>query len=432
MPERFAVIGHPISHSLSPQLYQFFMNEAHIDGKCFRATGYHLSKVLNMMHDLDIHHFNVTHPFKQSMRDHLSSVSPEASQIGAVNTVIEGPQNRLSGFNTDHSGIRLSVLSRFRSLKGVRALIVGAGGAARAAAFALCEAGAEVSLTNRNHERGLSVAKDFSVSFHPLNSIESVLSSVDVLVWTIPGYPPAVRLPLGTNQLVLDANYKEIPEKHYFGNAERMDGLNWLIHQGWQSFCVFSERKTEINAFSLKRALTFLQQNRNSTVPRHIALVGFMGAGKRTIGKKLAERIGWNFLDTDAMCEEAAGKTISAIFRDDGENAFRCLERQQVEKTLKSKDTVIALGGGALMTPGILQMLSRNTFTIWLYQPQKVIEKRCSESFHRPLFTPGAIKNLMTERTPSYLSACDLIVESEGSSEAETTGFLASEFSFLS
>lgn len=432
IPERFAVIGRPVSHSLSPQLYQFFMNEAHIEGKCFRATGLHLPKILKMLHELDIHHFNVTHPYKQSIRDHLSSVSPEAGRVGAVNAVIEDSQTGLSGFNTDHSGIRLTLSSRFRSLKGVRVLIVGAGGAARAAAFALCEAGADVSLTNRNHERGFLVASDFSLQFHSLSSVASVLSSVDVVIWTIPGHPPGIRLPLFSNQLVLDANYKAVPEKNYFGSAKRIDGLNWLIHQGWKSYCAFSGRNSDVDAFSLNKAVSFLQGSRSFTVPRRIVLVGFMGSGKTTIGKQLADRMGWDFLDTDTMCEEAAGKTIPAIFRDNGEDMFRCLEQEQVEKSLQTEDTVIALGGGALMTPGIPHLLQRNSFTIWLYQRQSIIEKRCSESSHRPLFSPGSFKNLMNDRAPSYLSVSDLIIEPEGGSEAEVTAFLASEVSFLS
>ncbi len=431
-PERFAVIGHPVSHSLSPQLYHFFMNEFGVNGKCFRATGLHLSNILKMLHELDISHFNITRPYKESIREHLDSLSSEAMQIGAVNTVMKDLQKGFVGGNTDHAGVRLSLLSRFSGLKGVRALVFGAGGAARAAVFALCEAGADVQLTNRNQERGQMLAKDFSLQFLSLNNISSALSSIDIVIWTIPGYPPGIRLPLLANQLVLDANYKSLPKKNYFGEAHRLDGLNWLIHQGYQSYCAFSGQNLNIKGFSLNRARAFLQEDRGLATHRRIVLVGFMGAGKTSIGKRLAARMGWDFLDTDTMCEEAAGKTIPVIFQNDGEERFRTLEREQIKKTLKSKDIVIALGGGALMTPGIPQMLNGNTFIIWLYQPQDIIEKRCSESTQRPLFNLETFKNLMNSRAPSYLFSSDLIMDSTGGSEAEISDFLASEFSFLS
>ncbi|NOY23866.1 MAG: hypothetical protein GXO70_10210 [Acidobacteria bacterium] len=430
--ERFAVIGHPVSHSLSPQLHQFFMNESGVKGKCFRATGLHLPNILKMLHELDISHFNVTHPYKESIREHLDSLSSEALQIGAVNTVMDGPQKGLVGGNTDHAGVRLSLSSRFPNLKNIRVLVVGAGGAARAAVFTLCEAGADVQLTNRNQERGRLLAEDFSLQFLPLSNISSALSSIDIVIWTIPGYPPGIRIPLSSNQVVLDANYKSVPEKNYFGDAQRLDGLNWLIHQGYQSYRTFFGQSLNIEGLSLNRVRAFLQGNRNFEALQRIVLIGFMGTGKTSIGKRLAVRMGWDFLDTDAMCEEAAGKTIPAIFHNDGEERFRTLEQEQVKKSLQSKDTIIALGGGALMTPGIPQMLNGNTFTIWLYQPKDIIEKRCSESTQRPLFDPGTFKNLMNDRVPSYLFSSDLIMNSTGGSETEICTFLASEFSFLS
>jgi shikimate 5-dehydrogenase/shikimate kinase len=429
--ERLAVIGHPVSHSLSPQLYQFMMTELGIEGKCFRATGLRLPKVLKMLHELKIQYFNVTHPYKEKVQEHLTSMSLEAQKIGAVNSIIEDTERGWIGHNTDHAGVLLSLLARFQILKGSRVLIAGAGGAAKAAAFSLCRAGAVIFFTNRNPARGEQIAKDFFSCFHPLGELSSLLSSIDIVIWTIPGYPPFIDLPLQSNQVVLDANYKAEPPQNYFGKAERLDGLNWLIYQGWQSLCSFFGRNFEVDSQFFNRSISFLQASRELKSPRRVVLLGFMGAGKTTVGRQLSARMEWDFLDVDDMCEEAAGKSISEIFQDYGEETFRRLEKEQIEKSLHSKDTIIALGGGALMTPGISQMLKDNAFTIWLYQPQETIKKRCALSSQRPLFDLASFKKRMVEREPSYLLASDLIIDSEGGSVEETADFLIPEFSFL-
>jgi len=83
------------------------------------------------------------------------------------------------------------------------------------------------------------------------------------------------------------------------------------------------------------------------------------------------------------------------------------------------------------MTPGISQMLKGNAFTIWLYQPQEIIEKRCTLSSQRPLFDLASFTRQMVEREPSYLHASDLIIDSEGGSVEEIADFLIPEFPFL-
>lgn len=430
MPDKFAVIGHPVSHSLTPRLYQYFMNESDVDGQCFRATGLQLEKIFKMLHELNIRHYNVTHPYKRAIQDHLLALSPEARQIGAVNTVMENPGRGLSGHNTDYLGVIHSLQARFPALNGTRVLIAGAGGAARAAAFSLCQAGADITITNRSQDKGKQMASDFSCNFHPLNEVSSLLPSFRIFIWTIPGYPSSIHFQLEPHQVVLDANYKAEPPEDYFGNGERLDGLNWLIYQGWHSFCTFLGRNAGVDGFSLKRARSFLRPYREDSIPRRIVLVGFMGAGKTVIGRKLSRRMGWDFLDTDEICERVAGKSVQTIFREDGEESFRRLEKNMVTQALQNENTIISIGGGALMTPGTQCMINKNAFTIWLYQPPEIIAERCSVSNQRPLFDPTSFKNLMVDRNPSYLRASDLIVESSGGSIEDIVHFLVREFQF--
>ncbi|NOZ12816.1 MAG: hypothetical protein GXO69_04095 [Acidobacteria bacterium] len=429
----FAVIGHPVSHSLSPELFRAFADETGITGGSYiRAGGYQLSGLLAMLKELNVCGFNVTKPYKESIIPQLSSLTPDARGIGAVNTVtLNGAGKILTGSNTDCSGVLQPLISgRTMTLMGKTVLVAGAGGSARAAVFSLKKAGASVHITNRNPGRGHTVSRLFSVPFHPLKEISSALSGFDILIWTIPAYPPGLKLELHSHQLVLDANYRISPDSSYFGQAKRLDGLHWLVHQGWKSFCAFTgnEPSKLFPDFAVIR-------NRLNTVmrpaPGIIALTGFMGAGKSTIGRALAAGLGWDFFDTDKMCENKAGKSIEKMFIENGEREFRKLETEQTLKALSGRKRVIALGGGAVCTPEITRELQKSAFTVWLYQPPEVIEKRCSTHRGRPLFSTESFRKMLRTRTPAYISASNLIMDSTGASIGEFTSHLLSEFSFF-
>jgi shikimate kinase len=94
---------------------------------------------------------------------------------------------------------------------------------------------------------------------------------------------------------------------------------------------------------------------------RNIALIGFMGAGKSTLAGRLAERLGWQAADSDAEIEREAGKPVARVFAEDGEAAFRELERVEVTRALAEERGVVALGGGAPVQPGAAELLEGHT-----------------------------------------------------------------------
>src|SRR5262245_66535536 len=87
------------------------------------------------------------------------------------------------------------------------------------------------------------------------------------------------------------------------------------------------------------------------TPTRRVILAGFMGTGKTEVGRRLARSLGWTFVDTDALVESAAGRSISAVFADEGEAAFRAREREAVARACAMTAAVVAVGGGALRDP---------------------------------------------------------------------------------
>ena len=120
-----------------------------------------------------------------------------------------------------------------------------------------------------------------------------------------------------------------------------------------------------------------------------IYLVGFMAAGKTTIGRVLAERLGWHFVDLDEEIEAAEKLSIAQIFETRGEDEFRRLERAALRARVKTiecgRPTVLALGGGAFVAPANYDLIENNGITIWLDCPFEVVRRRVEQTSHRPL-----------------------------------------------
>lgn len=155
---------------------------------------------------------------------------------------------------------------------------------------------------------------------------------------------------------------------------------------------------------------------------RAIVLVGLMGAGKTTVGRRLASRLGLDFVDADAEIEKAAGESIPEIFKLRGEQVFREGERRVIARLLDDGPQVLATGGGAFMDPQTRAEIAEKGISVWLKADIDVLMKRVSKRSNRPLLKTAdpraTMEKLMDERYPVYAGA-DITVESrEGPHEA--------------
>ena len=162
---------------------------------------------------------------------------------------------------------------------------------------------------------------------------------------------------------------------------------------------------------------------------RPIVLVGLMGAGKSTVGRRLARLLGLPFIDTDAAIEDAAGYTAAEVFERYGEADFRDGERRLVARLVDGEVRVIATGGGVFADSRTRQLLNDRAITIWLDAPVDVLADRTSRRDTRPLLRnddpKGTLERLSKERGPSYAEAHIRVTSGDGAHSDVVESILA-------
>ena len=161
--------------------------------------------------------------------------------------------------------------------------------------------------------------------------------------------------------------------------------------------------------------------------PNNIVLVGFMGTGKTSVGRRLASQLRMRYVDTDDIIERDSGRRIAHIFEEDGEPAFRDLESEAVLKASQLYNHVISTGGGVVLRASNMEALKQNGIIFCLTATPEEIYRRVRHQTHRPLLqTPDAlakIRSMLEERHPYYAEA-DYKVRTTGRSFREITGYI--------
>ncbi len=155
---------------------------------------------------------------------------------------------------------------------------------------------------------------------------------------------------------------------------------------------------------------------------QNLTLVGFMGAGKSSVGRFAADALHFTFLDTDHVIESRAGKSITEIFAELGEPAFRALEHKLVLELERRSRTVIATGGGLPVNPENMASLKSHSLVICLWASPEALYERVRAHDHRPLLKEGEplerIRSLLAARAPFYKEA-DVLINTEMRSTRE-------------
>ena len=442
----FALIGHPLGHSLSPEIHRAVMASAGIDGtyRLLDIPPDELpARLPALLEELD--GFNVPIPHKKAVIPFLAELSPSARRCGAVNTVCRG-----TGHNTDVAGFLAAGLP----LAGARVLLLGTGGVAAMMAAECLAAGADaLAVASREPGRAEAFLADLrtrcpgsscrlAALCGPDAAAAAAAEATVLLNGTPVGmWPHAGGLPIAPDALhpglsVFDPVYCPTPTRlvlnaRYRG-ARAVGGLTMLVRQAVAAQEIWNPGIALDPGAIAARLLPDLAAALWRKNAVKLLLTGFMAAGKTTVGRALAQRLGLPFTDLDAAVVEAAGRPIPAIFADSGEDAFRALERETARRVLTAPGSAVVASGGGFPTFAENRALVRQTNTLVLHidAPFETLWARLAGRRGRPLARSRPDTAALYERrAPVYRAFCDFSAETaNGPVPAATTARVVSAF----
>lgn len=414
-----AIAGRPVLHSRSPELCANILSSLGMTGSYTRILAGSGAEALELGARMGLQVLQLTSPFKEVALPLLREAAPEVHRTGAVNTVLLGRGWR--GHNTDVQGV--AAMIREVGLRRGPVAILGAGGAARAAVVALTDAGiGDITLVNRTPSRARRAAGQLGCYWAPLTEVSEVLGTARAVFCCVPGgVLPQELCELGQGPW-LDASYTA-PERQQACQARGrafLDGRTWLIAQAMEAMRLLTGQTVSAEQSSE------LLSSPPPSQPTHWALTGLMGAGKSTLAPLLAQALELPVVDTDQEVERRAGQGISSLWEAQGEAAFRRLEAQVVQDSLRGAPGVVALGGGALLDPDSRRLAAQQAVTAWLWCDPAVAAERI-RSTDRPLLARQGMAELLEERALSYTLAADLVVDATGRTPHELAALLLQE-----
>jgi shikimate dehydrogenase len=416
---KYGLIGEHLPHSFSKEIH------ARIADYTYELHEIEKGKLDDFMKAKDFIAINVTIPYKKDVIPYLTQIDEKAKKIGAVNTIVNRG-GELFGYNTDFFGMCALIQRIGLDFKNKKVAVLGTGGTSNTA-VAVCEAlGArETVVVGRT-------AKNGAVSYEDLYRDHT---DTDILINTTPcgmypypdgnehiagtpvdlsrfprlkGVADAVYNPLRTN-FVMDASERGLPAE---------GGLYMLVAQAVAAAEKFMDRAVD-------PAITDRIFREIRASKENIVLSGMPGSGKSTVGKHLAEALNRKFIDTDEEIVKRAGKEITEIFAEIGNEGFRKLEAEVIAcVSRENQGAVIATGGGAILRDDNVRALKRNGKIYFLNRPLENIVPTAD----RPLaLDRAALEARFRERYARYLSTCDKEIKT-AESVSETANMISEDF----
>lgn len=398
---QYGLIGEKLGHSFSAEIHQKLKSNPYT--LCELAE----DEIPAFFVAKDFCAINVTIPYKTTVMPYLSHISEQAYAIGAVNTVVNRG-GELWGYNTDFFGMQALLAHAGITVKDKKVAILGTGGTSKTAHAVAEFLGAKEILTVSRR------AGDDVVTYAELTEAHT---DVQVIINTTPVgmYPNADGCPVSLSAFdrlegVIDAIYNPLRTKLVLeaqGKGIKAEGgLYMLVAQAVRASeffldCAYDTQTTE----NIYRDL--LQKTEN------IVLSGMPGAGKSTVGKRLAEVLKRDFFDLDEEIVRVAGCPISDIFANEGEAAFRNLETRVLSEVLShKKNIVLATGGGAILRDENVDLLHRNGKIYFIDRPLAAL----LPTPDRPLASSAEdIRRRYEERYARYCATADCRIDGDGS-----------------
>lgn len=431
--KKYYLLGEKLSHSYSAVIHSFF-------GLDYSLRELLPEKLSEFVKSRKFDGLNVTMPYKKSIVPLLDGVDGIAEKTGAVNTVLN-KNGKLIGYNTDYYGMKYALEAAKITLKGKKVLILGSGGAGIVAEkLAIDEGAASVEIVSRkgklNYENIYDREKtQVIINATPVGTFPFADGAAcDVSRFkNLEGAFDCVYNPF-RSKFVLDA------EKI---GARACGGLTMLVAQAVYSEKIWGETTGGIADGTAGKTADGTFETANGTAEKtaditadgsaetadcenkiraalgevlkretNISLVGMPGAGKTTVGRILAEKLGMGFCDTDEEIEKIAGESPEKIIEKYGEERFREIETEVAESVSSLRGVVIATGGGTILREKNVEKLRSCGVVIWLGRDLNLLAQN-----NRPLSKSMSISRLFKQREGYYVAASDKKIENDKAAE---------------
>jgi shikimate dehydrogenase len=385
---RFGLLGEKLSHSFSPQIhaeladYEYILYEKKTE------------EIEEFLRNGDFDGLNVTIPYKKTVIPFCAELSETARLTGSVNTLVRREDGLLYGHNTDFFGVSYLMGKAKMNPADGKTLVLGSGGSSVTVQAVLRGQNSRevivISRTGENNYENLGKHRD----------AKWIINTTPVGMYPNNGISPIPDIKIfseckGVIDLIYNPARTELIQQAQDSGISVFNGLKMLVAQAKKAAEYFTDAviaDDEIERIVSKIARQSL----------NIVLIGMPGCGKTSVGTALAKRMGREFIDTDELITQAAGKPIPAIFADDGEEKFRALETSVLQTACKQSGKVIATGGGVVTRNENRHIIRQNGIVVFREREISLLPVK-----DRPVSQRDGIEALAAVRLPLYRSWSD-------------------------
>lgn len=430
--KKYYLLGEKLSHSYSAVIHSFF-------GLDYSLRELPPEKLSEFVKSRKFDGLNVTMPYKKSIVPFLDEVDGIAEKTGAVNTVLN-KNGKLIGYNTDYYGMKYALEAAKITLKGKNVLILGSGGAGIVAEkLAIDEGAASVEIVSRkgklnyeniyDREKTQVIINATPVGTFPfadgaacdVSRFKNLEGAFDCVYnpfrskFVLDAEKIGARACGGLTMLVAQAIYSEkIWGETTGGIADETADGTFETANGTAEKTADKPAETSGGTFETAYCENKIRAVLGEVLKRetNISLVGMPGAGKTTVGRILAEKLGMGFCDTDEEIEKIAGESPEKIIEKYGEERFREIETEVAESVSSLRGVVIATGGGTILREKNVEKLRSCGVVIWLGKDLNLLAQN-----NRPLSKNMPISRLFKQREEYYVAASDKKIENDKAAE---------------
>lgn len=414
--KKYGLVGEKLGHSFSPMLHAQFGDYE------YGLIEVERESIDDFFAKADFAGVNVTIPYKEKAMAYCTP-DENATAIGCVNTLVNSDTG-VRGYNTDTFGFEYMIKRAGIDVSGRKVMILGSGGTCRTAAYTMSRLGAgSVTIVSR-HPSDMGIRAKCPVTYV---SYDELVDDCEILVNTTPVgmYPGIEGIPVDISnsyvnlKAVIDVVYNPLRTRLIYAALRRglrcTGGLPMLVAQGFFAARLFMGKEigedpvgslTDAEAEKMEEAIRGI-----TAMNENIVLTGMPGSGKSSVGRQISKLTGLKFLDTDEIFTRENGMSPSKCINEEGEPKFRLLEKKAVAHAAASVGAVIATGGGVVLDPENIELLSLNGNIVYL---NRILTDLATHD--RPL-SKGAenLKALYFKRLPIYIRTADAVVNVTGS-----------------